>query len=52
VAPQVEASPPSGVTDVKETPRLRADPTLVEYMSALSSLYIDIGEKTLAVKAF
>ena len=30
---------------------LRADPTLVEYMSALTSLYLEIGERELAVKS-
>jgi hypothetical protein len=45
-----EASPPSGVPS--EKPRLRADPNLVEYLSILTSLYLDIGENTLALKAF
>ena len=31
---------------------LRADPTLVEYLSALSHLYLEVNEKDLAVKAF
>jgi hypothetical protein len=30
---------------------LRADPTLVEYLSALTSLYLEVDQKQLAVKA-
>ena len=51
---KVEASPPSGVSAIEKqpvAPVLRADPTLVEYLSALTSLYLEIGEKALAVKA-
>ena len=29
----------------------RADPNLVEYLSALTSLYLEVDEKQLAVKA-
>ena len=31
---------------------LRADPTLVEYLSALSHLYLEVNDKDLAVKVF